>query len=129
MPDPGTLAGERPLRVGPAHQPDAARPSAAAVHEGLADGTVDLLVGTHALLTDRVVFRSLGVVVIDEQHRFGVEQRAALRDKGRGDGRHRRRSRPAGDDGDAHPPDGGHGRLRRPRHDRDRRAPARPAAR
>jgi ATP-dependent DNA helicase RecG len=52
---------------------------------GLADGTVDLLIGTHALLTDQVAFRSLGVVVIDEQHRFGVEQRAALRAKGRGD--------------------------------------------
>jgi ATP-dependent DNA helicase RecG len=51
---------------------------------GLADGTVDLLVGTHALITDAVQFRSLGVVVIDEQHRFGVEQRAALRAKGSG---------------------------------------------
>jgi ATP-dependent DNA helicase RecG len=40
------------------------------------------LIGTHALLTDEVAFRSLGVVVIDEQHRFGVEQRAALREKG-----------------------------------------------
>ena len=38
--------------------------------------------GTHALLTDNIRFRSLGVVVIDEQHRFGVEQRAALREKG-----------------------------------------------
>ncbi len=48
----------------------------------LVDGTLDLIVGTHALLTDNVRFRSLGVVVIDEQHRFGVEQRAALREKG-----------------------------------------------
>jgi len=39
------------------------------------------VVGTHALLTDDVAFRALGAVVIDEQHRFGVEQRAALRDK------------------------------------------------
>jgi ATP-dependent DNA helicase RecG len=54
------------------------------IHEGLADGTVDILIGTHALLTEKVAFSSLGVVVIDEQHRFGVEQRAALRDKGRG---------------------------------------------
>jgi len=45
----------------------------------LADGGVDLVVGTHALIQDAVRFRSLGVVVIDEQHRFGVEQRAALR--------------------------------------------------
>ena len=50
--------------------------------EGLSRGSVDLVVGTHALLTDDVRFHSLGVVVIDEQHRFGVEQRAALREKG-----------------------------------------------
>ena len=49
---------------------------------GLADGGVDLLLGTHALLTEGVAFKDLGVVVIDEQHRFGVEQRAALRGKG-----------------------------------------------
>jgi ATP-dependent DNA helicase RecG len=49
---------------------------------GLAAGDVDILVGTHALLTERVGFHSLGLVVIDEQHRFGVEQRAALRGKG-----------------------------------------------
>jgi len=46
---------------------------------GLADGTVDLVVGTHALIQESVDFRSLGVAVVDEQHRFGVEQRAALR--------------------------------------------------
>jgi ATP-dependent DNA helicase RecG len=51
---------------------------------GLAAGTVDMLVGTHALLTDTVQFRALGVVVIDEQHRFGVEQRAVLKGKGAG---------------------------------------------
>ena len=50
--------------------------------EALTDGTVDLLIGTHALIEDKVAFRSLGVVVIDEQHRFGVEQRDALRQKG-----------------------------------------------
>ncbi len=47
---------------------------------GLADGSVDIVVGTHALIQDSVEFSSLGAVVIDEQHRFGVEQRAALRD-------------------------------------------------
>ena len=52
---------------------------------GLANGDVDLLIGTHALIQDSVSFAHLGVVVIDEQHRFGVEQRAALRDRG-GDG-------------------------------------------
>jgi ATP-dependent DNA helicase RecG len=49
---------------------------------GLADGAVDILIGTHALIQEAVEFRSLGVVVVDEQHRFGVEQRAALRSKG-----------------------------------------------
>ncbi|MCD9624970.1 ATP-dependent DNA helicase RecG [Rhabdothermincola salaria] len=50
----------------------------------LAAGSVDLVIGTHALISDGIEFQSLGVVVIDEQHRFGVEQRAALRAKGRG---------------------------------------------
>ena len=53
-----------------------------AVLSGLASGDVGLVVGTHALLTEEVVFASLGAVVIDEQHRFGVEQRATLRSKG-----------------------------------------------
>jgi ATP-dependent DNA helicase RecG len=47
----------------------------------LASGEIDLVVGTHALLTEHVTFNQLGCVVIDEQHRFGVDQRAALRDK------------------------------------------------
>ena len=81
--DPSTLTGERPLRVALLTSRTGAS-DRAAVHDGLVAGTVDLLVGTHALLTDRVAFASLGVAVIDEQHRFGVEQRAALRDKGRG---------------------------------------------
>ena len=48
------------------------------VHEGLVSGDVKILVGTHALLEDTVVFSNLGFVVIDEQHRFGVEQRSRL---------------------------------------------------
>ncbi len=51
----------------------------------LAEGSIDLLVGTHALLVEDIEFRSLGLVVIDEQHRFGVEQRAALKERSRGD--------------------------------------------
>ncbi len=47
----------------------------------LAEGDIDLLVGTHALIEDNVVFRNLGLVVIDEQHRFGVEQRSKLWNK------------------------------------------------
>lgn len=48
---------------------------------GLADGSIDIVIGTHALIQDKVHFSSLGVVVVDEQHRFGVEQRSRLRDK------------------------------------------------
>jgi ATP-dependent DNA helicase RecG len=49
---------------------------------GVASGRIDLIIGTHALLTDRLAFSSLAVAVIDEQHRFGVRQRAKLRDHG-----------------------------------------------
>lgn len=48
------------------------------IHAGLLDGSVQLLVGTHALIEDTVQFRNLGMAVIDEQHRFGVAQRARL---------------------------------------------------
>lgn len=44
----------------------------------LANGTINILVGTHAILEDEVIFKNLGLVVIDEQHRFGVEQRAKM---------------------------------------------------
>ncbi len=46
--------------------------------EGIASGEIDILIGTHALIEERVKFQNLGFVVIDEQHRFGVEQRARL---------------------------------------------------
>ena len=49
----------------------------------LADGGIDLLIGTHAVITDRVEYKDLALAVTDEQHRFGVAQRAALRNKGR----------------------------------------------
>jgi ATP-dependent DNA helicase RecG len=52
------------------------------VLEGVASGEVDLVVGTHALLSEGVEFQRLGVVVVDEQHRFGVHQRVRLREKG-----------------------------------------------
>lgn len=48
------------------------------VHSGLEDGSIGIIVGTHALIEDNVVFRNLGLAIIDEQHRFGVEQRSRL---------------------------------------------------
>ncbi|MBI1908176.1 ATP-dependent DNA helicase RecG [Candidatus Uhrbacteria bacterium] len=48
---------------------------------GLKSGDIDLVVGTHALLTEHVLFDRLGLIVVDEQHRFGVKQRQALKDK------------------------------------------------
>jgi ATP-dependent DNA helicase RecG len=79
-----TLFGARPLRV----ELLTNRVAAADRRRILADlaaGQVDIVIGTHALIQDAVAFASLGVVVIDEQHRFGVEQRAALRDKAGGE--------------------------------------------
>lgn len=49
-----------------------------AIHAALRDGTMQILIGTHALIEETVVFNNLGLVIIDEQHRFGVEQRARL---------------------------------------------------
>ena len=76
--DPSTLLGSRPLRVDllTGRTPAAERRRIAA---DLVAGGVDILIGTHALIQEGVEFGSLGVVVIDEQHKFGVEQRAALR--------------------------------------------------
>ena len=48
------------------------------IHEALEDGSLHILIGTHALLEDKVKFQNLGLAVIDEQHRFGVEQRSKL---------------------------------------------------
>ncbi|MBQ6432299.1 MAG: ATP-dependent DNA helicase RecG [Oscillospiraceae bacterium] len=53
-----------------------------AVRQAIADGDADLIIGTHALLTEATVFHDLGLVIADEQHRFGVAQRAALLGKG-----------------------------------------------
>jgi ATP-dependent DNA helicase RecG len=83
VPDEGTLMGDRPLRVELLTNRTTAK-ERERLHNGLRDGSVDILIGTHALLTEEVGFKALGVIVIDEQHRFGVEQRAALRAKGAG---------------------------------------------
>ena len=84
-------------RLGPVQRPDGSqRPLAVALVtgsqkrddrqravEGIARGEVDIIVGTHALIEESVEYSRLGLVVVDEQHRFGVAQRAALRQKGR----------------------------------------------
>ncbi len=84
VPDAGTsLFGARPVRfellTNKVGASDRRR-----ILAGLAAGEVDVAIGTHALIQEGVEFASLGAVVIDEQHRFGVEQRAALRDKAGG---------------------------------------------
>jgi ATP-dependent DNA helicase RecG len=83
VPDPARLGGSRALvvRLLTSSVGAAGRRS---IIEELRSGAIDLVVGTQALLTDEVTFASLGVCVVDEQHRFGVEQRALLRAKGRG---------------------------------------------
>jgi ATP-dependent DNA helicase RecG len=82
VPAHGSLLADRPVRVelltNRTTAAERRRLSAA-----LQAGEVDILVGTHALLYGDAEFRDLGVAVIDEQHRFGVEQRALLRGKGR----------------------------------------------
>jgi ATP-dependent DNA helicase RecG len=82
--DESTLMGERPVRV----ELLTNRTTQAERKRLLADlraGGVDIVIGTHALIQEGIEFPSLGVVVIDEQHRFGVEQRAALREKSAGE--------------------------------------------
>ena len=69
-----------------------------------AAGEVDVLVGTHALIQDEGRFHNLGVVIVNEQHRFGVRQRNTLREKGYN-------PRYAGDDRDTHPAHAGADRL------------------
>jgi ATP-dependent DNA helicase RecG len=51
-------------------------------YDMISSGSVDLVIGTHAVIQEDVIFKDLGLIVIDEQHRFGVEQRSALREKG-----------------------------------------------
>jgi ATP-dependent DNA helicase RecG len=80
----GDLFGERPLRVELLTNRTTAAQRTKLMAK-LAAGEIDVVVGTHALIQEGVAFKSLGVAVIDEQHRFGVEQRDALRSKGEGE--------------------------------------------
>src|SRR5512134_1292290 len=61
---------------------DTPEPEKEVIRQGLADGSIKIVIGTHALIEEPVAFQDLQFVVIDEQHRFGVEQRADLRTKG-----------------------------------------------
>ena len=83
VPDPGNLFGDRPLNVALLTNRISGQERRDVV-AGLADGSIDIAIGTHALIQEGIEFHSLGCVVVDEQHRFGVEQRAALRMKGAG---------------------------------------------
>lgn len=78
--DPAAPMRETEIRLLIGATPDAQKQE---IRAGLADGSIKLVIGTHALLEDPVDFQSLRLVIIDEQHRFGVEQRATLRKKGR----------------------------------------------
>jgi len=53
------------------------------IYEGLENGTIDIVIGTHALIQEEVIYNNLGLVITDEQHRFGVHQRANLQNKGK----------------------------------------------
>ena len=78
--DPENLFGDRPIRVELLTNRitgDQRRK----VIAGLADGSVDIAIGTHALIEKGIDFKSLGALVVDEQHRFGVEQRSRLRER------------------------------------------------
>jgi len=78
--DSANLFGSRPLRVDLLTSRITGE-QRREILQGLEEGTIDIVIGTHALIQESVKFRQLGAVVVDEQHRFGVEQRAALRDK------------------------------------------------
>ncbi|MCY4271118.1 MAG: ATP-dependent DNA helicase RecG [bacterium] len=81
VPAEDSLLGERPLRLALLANPTPGG-ERSRIQESLATGEIDMVIGTHALIQEAVGFSCLGVVVVDEQHRFGVEQRAALRAKG-----------------------------------------------
>jgi ATP-dependent DNA helicase RecG len=104
IPEAESLLGERPVRV----ELLTNRTTAAErrrITDGLRDGSVDLVVGTHALIYEGVQFADLGVAVIDEQHRFGVEQRDLLRGKGGGADRGADRGADGGATGEDRKPD------------------------
>ncbi len=86
VPDEARLGGKRPLRLRLLSGSSSGTQRREVLVE-VATGSADIVVGTHALLEESVRFDSLSVVVVDEQHRFGVSQRARLRESGRDDRR------------------------------------------
>ncbi|MCJ7626212.1 MAG: ATP-dependent DNA helicase RecG [Anaerolineaceae bacterium] len=76
----GNILDPHEIRLLIGNTPEAERNE---IHEGLLNGTIKILIGTHALIESPVNFKNLQFVVIDEQHRFGVKQRALLRSKGK----------------------------------------------
>ncbi len=86
VPDPSRLGGSKPLTLRLLSGALSAQQRREVLAE-IVNGAADIVVGTHALLEESVEFNSLSVVVVDEQHRFGVAQRARLREHGRSDGR------------------------------------------
>lgn len=86
VPDESRLDGRRPLSLRLLTGSSSATERREVLVE-IASGTADIVVGTHALLEESVTFDSLSAVVVDEQHRFGVSQRAQLRESGRDDRR------------------------------------------
>ncbi len=86
VPDEARLGGRRPLRLRLLTGSSSAAQRREVLVE-IATGAADIIVGTHALLEESVKFSSLSLVVVDEQHRFGVSQRARLRESGRADRR------------------------------------------
>ncbi len=75
------LLGDLPVRLALLTGRDKGR-DRAPILDGLAAGTIDILVGTHAIFQETVAYHDLGLVVVDEQHKFGVNQRLMLTDKG-----------------------------------------------
>ena len=77
------LFADLPLSVGILTGRDKG-PARDALTAGILTGEIDIVIGTHAIFQDSIAYRDLGLVIIDEQHRFGVSERKALTDKGRG---------------------------------------------
>ena len=81
LPDSSNLMGERLLKIALLTSQTSEK-EAKGIRTQLAQGEIDIIVGTHSLIQDSVDFHDIGLTVVDEQHRFGVDQRAALQNKG-----------------------------------------------